>query len=318
MTKTVSIEIVSRVSEGRLQKSVGMDFSFQLLEKVKSQLALYGNPTTKSPVVLYWGLDVLEKVGKLNRGTNYWGFIEPQRSIESLSRLGRGTERYQSFAGWVVQNPVQKLFLEEFVGISSSRINLLPPCVENPDLPKSGTAIFQEGQLLLFSNEGNQENLKGILRNKTGREVQLLSPKTKNATELFQQASALIVWESQRESYEAATLMLSAMAAGIPVFSPNTFFSQFLLQDEQEGILYPCGELPVLLSKLKAYLIKPERLAILGSNAKEKCRSLFGYSAQTQRILQLLQHPASANSGKAQQPLLSLIPSHFDSQPLVD
>jgi hypothetical protein len=318
MKKTGSIEIVSRSSEATPQKNWGTDFSIVLLERVKSQLAEHGNPTTHSPVVLYWGLEVLGKAGKPNRGTNSWGFIEPHRSIESLSRLGRGTEAYKSFTGWVVQNPVQKLFLEEFVEVPSYRINLLPPCVEIPDIPKSGSESYQEGQLLLFTKGGDKENLRGILRNKTGREAQLISPKSKNAAELFQQAEALIVWEPQRESYDAAPLMLSAMAAGIPVFTPNTFFSQFLLQDEQEGILYPCGELPVLLSKLKAYLIKPERLAILGTNAQEKCRALFGFSAQTQRILQLLLHSGASNSSETRQPLLSLIPSHFDSQPLED
>jgi glycosyltransferase involved in cell wall biosynthesis len=72
-----------------------------------------------------------------------------------------------------------------------------------------------------------------------------------------------------------ATVVLEALVSGCPVVVTDTGGNTFMVQQEQNGLIFPVGDFDALSNALEMLYRKPELLKFLASNSRQSVLKRF-------------------------------------------
>jgi colanic acid/amylovoran biosynthesis glycosyltransferase len=118
--------------------------------------------------------------------------------------------------------------------------------------------------------------------------------------ELMRQADVLVccsVVSRDRRREGLPTVLIEAMAAGVPVVASRLSGIPELVEHETTGLLFPPGDSPALAEALERLIRDPELGRSLASAAHQKVLEQYDRMKNCSRLAQLISDAAFANSG---------------------
>ena len=92
------------------------------------------------------------------------------------------------------------------------------------------------------------------------------------------------------------TVIMEAMAAGLPVVSTKVAGIPEMVDDGVTGKLVPPGDLGAFVDALAFYLANPEKAQANGAEGKRRCIAKFDVRASAKRLAELLVHEAGVRA----------------------
>lgn len=147
-----------------------------------------------------------------------------------------------------------------------------------------------KGQLTLIAPGRMPEEIKfSIYQLKLGNDIEIIQNVEHAHIPSVIQAHDILLVNSYAEGM--SNVMLEAMALGVPVISTAWSGVEEAIQHEHHGYIVPCGESGEFAAAITRMenLNEPDRMAMIMA-AREKIKSKFLFSTQTQQWISLYEH----------------------------
>jgi glycosyltransferase involved in cell wall biosynthesis len=122
--------------------------------------------------------------------------------------------------------------------------------------------------------------------------VLITGPKAENEIKRLLERSRMFVLCCKKTEDGAMdnlpTVIMEAMAAGLPVISTNVAAVSEMIADEETGFVIPEGDSGVLARKMACLLDDPELAREMGAKGRERCQELFDLEKTSAALCEIL------------------------------